>query len=287
MTPRDTLKKRMTVGAAPVQSTEVKGKEAEELKQKRDDLEPRIPAYFGIFMAATTTFIVLYFVARGQQKESIGRVWVKEELARYDGYDEKLPLLLAFAGEVYDVSKGSQHYGLDESYHHFAAKDASRAFVTGEFKGGLTDDLSGLTHQQYDSVRTWRDFYKKTYTYVGRLAGRFYDVHGRPTREWSQLQANIEKATRALADQEALEKRFPSCNSRWSQAEGGQVWCESGFPRKVFRTASATSKGGGQMRCACFQESQLGAPDQRLYDDCHPTATTCITSPPEKASSSS
>ncbi|ONL94634.1 BTB/POZ domain-containing protein NPY2 [Zea mays] len=36
---------------------------------------------------------------------------------------------------VFDVTKGRSHYGPGGGYHHFAGRDASRAFVSGNFTG--------------------------------------------------------------------------------------------------------------------------------------------------------
>ena len=47
-------------------------------------------------------------------------------------------------GEVFDVTKGARHYGKGGSYSFFTGRDGSRAFTTGDFKDGLTDDLNGL-----------------------------------------------------------------------------------------------------------------------------------------------
>lgn len=47
-------------------------------------------------------------------------------------------------------------------------KDASRAFVTGEFdEAGLVDDVSGLTSAQWLDLLHWFQFYEKSYRYVG------------------------------------------------------------------------------------------------------------------------
>lgn len=40
---------------------------------------------------------------------------------------------LSILGEVFDVSKGAKHYGRGGGYQGFTGRDASRAFVTGDF----------------------------------------------------------------------------------------------------------------------------------------------------------
>jgi predicted heme/steroid binding protein len=66
------------------------------------------------------------------------------DLAKYDGTDESLPILLAINGTIYDVSAGRRHYGPDGSYHFFAGADASRAFVTSCFDVDRNPDMRGV-----------------------------------------------------------------------------------------------------------------------------------------------
>jgi hypothetical protein len=51
-------------------------------------------------------------------------------------------------GKVYDVTAGRWIYGPLGSYHFFAGRDASRAYVTGCFETHLTHDLRGLTLEE-------------------------------------------------------------------------------------------------------------------------------------------
>lgn len=47
-------------------------------------------------------------------------------------------------------------------YAAFAGRDATRAFVSGQFEGaGLTDDVSGLSDADLKALVGWRDFYHK------------------------------------------------------------------------------------------------------------------------------
>ncbi|KAF7512586.1 hypothetical protein GJ744_000847 [Endocarpon pusillum] len=55
------------------------------------------------------------------------------ELALYNGTDPLLPIYLALNATIYDVSVAPQTYGPGGSYHVFAGRDATRAFVTGCF----------------------------------------------------------------------------------------------------------------------------------------------------------
>ncbi|KAI6245316.1 Membrane steroid-binding protein 2 [Erysiphe necator] len=67
-----------------------------------------------------------------------------DSLKIFDGTDTKKPILLAINGTVYDVTLGRRFYGPGGSYHFFAGKDASRAFVSNCFDVDLTPDLRGL-----------------------------------------------------------------------------------------------------------------------------------------------
>lgn len=62
----------------------------------------------------------------------------------YNGTDASLPIYLALNGSIYDVSASPHLYGPGGSYHFFAGRDATRAFVTGCFQEDLTGDLRGV-----------------------------------------------------------------------------------------------------------------------------------------------
>lgn len=67
-----------------------------------------------------------------------------DQLRAYDGTDASKPLYLALNGTIYDVSAGRHAYGPGGSYHFFAGRDATRAFVTGCFSDDLTPDMRGV-----------------------------------------------------------------------------------------------------------------------------------------------
>ena len=76
--------------------------------------------------------------------ESTEKILTRDELKKYDGSEGSLGLYIAILGQVFDVSKSPQYYGPNGGYGFFAGKDASRAFVTGQFdEEGLIDDVSG------------------------------------------------------------------------------------------------------------------------------------------------
>ncbi|KAL4436400.1 hypothetical protein ABPG77_009962 [Micractinium sp. CCAP 211/92] len=211
-----------------------------------------------------------------------GGVLTAQQLAAFDGRAGRR-LYLAVMGEVYDVTPGMRHYGPKGGYGIFAARDASRSFVTGKFKEDLHDDVADFSQEQMQELARWRDFYAKhkEYKYVGKVQGRFYDAAGNPT----PLQQRVEAAAAAKVAAEEQEQDAGSsdasvpCNVKWSRAEGGWVWCPDGqFPRRVLQ---ADWQGGQQQeRCACRDSAEVSAA-ARLYDGCTPEAQRCQTSPPE------
>ncbi|XP_057433744.1 membrane-associated progesterone-binding protein 4 [Lotus japonicus] len=228
------------------------------------------------------TFVVLLlalylrFSIKFDSAQPAQRLFNAEELALFNGTDEGLPILLGILGSVYDVTKGKSHYGSGGGYNHFAGRDASRAFVSGNFTGdGLTDSLRGLSSAEVKSVIDWRDFYSRTYKYVGKLVGRYYDSQGNPTKYLKGVEAKAARGAQLLEKQKTEEAKQPACNSRWSQDEGGEVWCEVGYPRLVQRPLEIAMTGKMSRRCACFEESQLGQTGLELYEGCDYHANRC------------
>ncbi|RDY06066.1 Membrane-associated progesterone-binding protein 4 [Mucuna pruriens] len=205
------------------------------------------------------------------------RLFNAEELALFNGTDGGLPILLGILGSVFDVTKGKSHYGSGGGYNHFSGRDASRAFVSGNFTGdGLTDSLRGLSSTEVvKSIVEWRDFYHKTYKYVGKLVGRYYDSQGNPTKYLKGVEAKAARGAQLLEKQKIEEAKQPACNSRWSQDEGGEVWCDVGYPRLVQRPLEIALTGKMSKRCACFQDSQLDQPGLEVYEGCDYHATRC------------
>ncbi|XP_011010109.1 PREDICTED: membrane-associated progesterone-binding protein 4-like [Populus euphratica] len=139
------------------------------------------------------------------------RLFTAEELALYNGTDDTLPILLGILGSVFDVTKGKSHYGVGGGYHHFSGRDASRAFVSGNFTGdGLTDSLRGLSSTEVKSIVEWREFYFRSYT------------EGNPTKSLKGVEAKAARGTQLLEKQKKEDAKQPSCNSRCRQEEGGE-----------------------------------------------------------------
>ena len=153
----------------------------------------------------------------------------KEELAKHGFNGPNKPLLLAVMGRVYNVEKGKDHYyGPNGGYNFFSGRDGTRAFVTGEFnEKGLIDDIRGLKPAEINELQTWIDFYNKDYTFYGKVIGAFYDKDGRPTEELTYFEEMKEKYKVLKKDEKNEQSKYPGCNSRWSEAAGGEVFCST------------------------------------------------------------
>ncbi|XP_020571035.1 membrane-associated progesterone-binding protein 4 [Phalaenopsis equestris] len=249
----------------------------EEEMHRRMELTRRLfPSLIGsAFIVAMAAVLLLRFTSI--RKPDQPRMWTVEEIAPFNGTDDKLSILLGILGSVFDVTKGRSHYGPGGGYHHFAGRDASRAFVSGNFTGdGLTDSLQGLSGAEMSSVVDWRKFYFERYTFVGKLVGRYYDKDGSPTKHLKGVEAKAKRAARLQEKQKIEEAKIPSCNSKWSQQEGGEVWCDVGYPRLVQRPLEIARTGKMSRRCACFKEEDLGRPGLELYNNCDFLSKSCV-----------
>lgn len=228
---------------------------------------------------------VYLFKASGAKSPATRRkveLFTKEELKRYDGSNPDLPIYLAIIGDVFDVTRGKQHYGPGMGYSFFAGVDGTRAFVTGEFnETGLIESVEGLPVSQVNDIQGWRDFYYKDYIYLGKLIGHYYDEKGKPTKNHARFQELLEQhKANALVRQE-WDKRFPGCNSKWDQNEGSEVWCSD-------QSGGITRGWGGvprlyvgpdyPKRCGCVEESKLSTlvpKDYEVYPGCDPLSPLC------------
>ncbi|XP_034746977.1 neuferricin [Etheostoma cragini] len=237
------------------------------------------------FLALTLLFIPREWAVTfgyGSDKGPPMRLLSTAELSAYDGEEGSKGLYLAVLGQVFDVHKGHKHYGPAGAYHSMAGKDASLAFITGDFtESGLSDDVSSLSPLQVVALYDWLAFYQKEYQSVGLLISRFYTETGQPTEAMLQVEALLAEGQRIKAQSEAEMVHFPACNSEWSAARGGRVWCSiksggvergwAGVPRKLF------SPGSSSVRCVCVEDPSAAEEDPNLqkYDDCHPQANSC------------
>lgn len=224
------------------------------------------------------------------------RLFVPEELARYRGGPGDPGLYLALLGRVYDVSSGRKHYEPGAHYSGFAGRDASRAFVTGDYsEAGLVDDVNGLSSSEILTLHNWLSFYEKNYLFVGRLIGRFYRKDGLPTSELTQVEAMVTKGMEANEQEQREKQRFPPCNAEWSSAKGSRLWCSQksggvhrdwiGVPRKLYKP------GAKEPHCVCVRTTgppsdqqdnprhsnrgDLDNPNLEEYTGCPPLAVTC------------
>jgi predicted heme/steroid binding protein len=228
------------------------------------------------------------------------KVFSKAELKEYDGSDTSKGPYLSLMGEVFDVSKGKDHYGPGGGYDFFSGRDGSRAFVTGEFnEEGLIEDIEGLGNQDYLGLQEWLEFYHKDYNYLGKLDGRFYDARGEETEYMAKARVWISAAMADKDKQNEEKKLFPPCNSEWSAEKGHRVWCTNksggmdrpwiGRPRRLFYP-------GRKERCACVRDTgppstdmsaggtvgDLANPHLKEYEGCDPKGNSCMIREPEE-----
>lgn len=210
-----------------------------------------------------------------QSQESKIKVFTVNDLQTQDD-----TLYLAILGNVYDVTKGAQHYKKGGSYEFFVGRDASRAYVTGNFKDDLNDKVDDLSQAQVRDLFNWKSFYDKTYTYLGLLEGRFYNNEGQKTEYLLNLEKLNDNQIQNEKKNSEFHSRFPSCNSEWTQEKGiTKLWCTTesggvkrswvGYPRLV---SNPTSK---QETCACVNENDLDHPSVKLYPNCDPKSDIC------------
>ncbi|WKY02086.1 hypothetical protein Q1695_015809 [Nippostrongylus brasiliensis] len=218
-----------------------------------------------------------------------------EQLSLFDGTRASRPVYLAILGRIYNVDKGRKHYGKGGGYHFFAGRDATRAFVSGDFtEKGLVDHTDGLSHEDLLGIRDWISFYEKDYKLVGVLIGRYYDANGQPTEELRSVLGRMQTAAEWRASKAAEAEVFPPCNSEWHQNSGGRVWCSmksggiqrdwAGVPRLLYDPNTK------QQRCACVKNfgpglsaagskgsnrGDLDHPNLKQYPKCSPTSNSC------------
>lgn len=113
------------------------------------------------------------------------------------GVDEPA-IWLSIIGEVYDVTKGNEYYAQGSGYGVFAGRDASVAFMTGNFTPEEAEkSLDVLKNSELIGVVSWRDFYRdhEVYQFVGLLEDeRYYDAEGKPTQPMIELGKRIKVA---------------------------------------------------------------------------------------------
>lgn len=136
------------------------------------------------------------------------RVVTKEELATKTTVENEL--WLAIVGEVYNVTAGARYYQENASYHVFAGRDGSAAFVTGNFtpEGAEKGLYESLKPEELSSLETWREFYQneKKYPFIGVLEGELYDKDGKPTEGMRKIEEAVLAGKKRLAEKARLNK---------------------------------------------------------------------------------
>ncbi|XP_035221843.1 neuferricin-like [Stegodyphus dumicola] len=243
----------------------------------------------------------------GQPKESKSsdgddnaKLFTVEELKTYDGGPDSDGLYLAILGEVFDVEKGAQHYRPGGGYAFFTGRDASRAYITGDFtENGLTDDVSGLDGASLVGIEDWLSFYREEYKPVGKLIGRYYDQNGNPTKELLIVREKVAKHQKNKWLEDKDKEMFPPCNSEWSKEKGSRVWCtkkSGGVERNWVGVPRELHIKGKDPRCICVKNygppssssdskthadrGDLDHPDLKEYPGCPSASESCSVSHP-------
>lgn len=210
-------------------------------------------------------------------------LWTKRELANYDGNSGNTDIYLAFLGIVYNVTNNGQHYAGGAEYNSFAGRDATRAFVTGNFTHDLHDDIRDIDNSLYAHIESWSSFYNSSYPILGRLEGIFFDSRGCKTEELARVYEMFDKIESEKSVRQEEESDFPECNSEWnSDTKKGKVWCSTksgGVERDWVGVPRIYTKGESH-RCACFNQdieySDEVSKYLSIYPGCEPKATECI-----------
>ncbi|KAK2586729.1 hypothetical protein KPH14_011764 [Odynerus spinipes] len=211
------------------------------------------------------------------------KIFTKDELKKYTNIENGL--YLSILGQIFDVTKGAKHYGPGASYHAFVGRDASLAFITGEFdEKELTDDISILSVQQIKMLDDWVQFYNENYIYKGKLLGRYFNKDGTPTIESFKVQQKLIHAKKKISDEEQKKIMFPSCNIEWKADVGSTVWCSKksggiernwiGVPRMFFENSDSK-----KYRCVCAnldsKEYEENKGNFREYNGCAKSSIKC------------
>lgn len=236
-------------------------------------------------MDGTLNIVDVIYFGLNEDSSKGPRIFTASELKQYMNLEDGL--YLSILGQVFDVTKGAKHYGPGGNYHAFTGRDASLAFITGEFDDeGLTDDISSLSAQQVKALEDWLQFYNTNYNYKGKLYGRYYNQDGSPTVEFNKVQEKLLVAKNEKLMEEKHKRMFPPCNIEWNPEIGTVFWCTNksggidrdwvGVPRKLFETANTQSIS----RCVCVKLDSIEYEENkamlREYNGCAKYKTKCV-----------
>ncbi|KAJ3931259.1 MAG: cytochrome b5-like heme/steroid binding domain-containing protein [Lentinula lateritia] len=94
-----------------------------------------------------------------------------EELKKYDGTVEGMPIYVSIKGDVFEVTHRSDVYGAGKSYNIFAGTDGSKGLGMSSLKAEhAVPDYSGLDEKDMKTLNDWHAFFLKRYNIVGRVS---------------------------------------------------------------------------------------------------------------------
>ncbi|KAF1985105.1 cytochrome b5 [Aulographum hederae CBS 113979] len=141
------------------------------------------------------------------------------ELAKYDGKDPDLPILIAINATIFDVSSGRSFYGPGGHYNHFAGRDATRAWVTTCFEPEhLTWDLKGVEEM---FAPRWLDEEIEVAARgevkpgMGGMNEMLKEQAAKALERAGGGVGKKEKATRRVEDQEVVKKGIEDALGHW------------------------------------------------------------------------
>ena len=213
------------------------------------------------------------------------RLWSKDELKKYDGNSGESDVFVAFLGVVYNVTINAQHYGSGAEYNVFAGRDATRAFVTGNFTHDLHDYISDIDENMYSHLEAWASFYSSSYQSMGRVEGRFFDSQGCATSELNRVYDVLNKLAQNKASEQDQMKQLPDCNSEWNgDLKQGRVWCspQSGGIERDWSGVPRIHGDGNSKKCVCLNleasDADLFSQNLALYPGCDAKSSECTLS---------
>lgn len=96
------------------------------------------------------------------------RDFTMEQVARHDGSDVDLPILVVIRGKVFNVSRGAEYYGKDGPYNIFAGRDATWLLAKGELQLGSPAEMAApLTALEEQEVDGWFQHFTYKYDLLG------------------------------------------------------------------------------------------------------------------------
>ncbi|CAF4359483.1 unnamed protein product, partial [Rotaria magnacalcarata] len=91
----------------------------------------------------------------------------------YNGIESNGRILTAVYGDLFDVSRRSDLYGIGGSYSLFAGRDATRALSKMQLDPSLFsneyDELTDITDKERATARNWHEDFREKYDIVGHL----------------------------------------------------------------------------------------------------------------------